>query len=83
MVELLIHPPSQKYKFPLVIPIVRKCYNYKVGGIGDMEMRQEYEKLCENGFLREEFKIVERKGLTCALDFPTVFKIEWIKIFLS
>ena len=31
----------------------------------------------------EEFKIVERKGLTCALEFPTIFKIEWIKIVLS
>ena len=48
-----------------------------------MEVRQAYEKLCENGVLKDEFKIVERKGLTCALDFPTIFKTEWIKIFLT
>ena len=33
--------------------------------------------------LKEEFNIVENKGLTHALDFPTTFKIEWIKIVLS
>ena len=33
--------------------------------------------------LKEENKIVERKGLTRALDFPNVFKTEWIKIVLS
>ena len=48
-----------------------------------MEIRKAYEKLCENDILKEEFKIFERKGLTCALDFPTMFKIEWIKIVLS
>ena len=32
--------------------------------------------------LKEEFKIVERKGLTCALEFRTIFKTEWIKIVL-
>ena len=26
---------------------------------------------------------MERKGLTHALEFPTIFKSEWIKIFLS
>ena len=62
---------------------VRKCYNCKVGGIGDMEIRHAYKKLCENGVLKEEFNIIERKGLTRALDFPTVFKTEWIRIVLS
>lgn len=33
--------------------------------------------------MKEEFKIFEKKGLTCALDFPNIFKIEWIKIILS
>ena len=32
--------------------------------------------------LKEEFKIIQRKGLTSALDFPTVFKTEWINIVL-
>ena len=66
----------------IMVQDVRKCYNYKIGGIGDMEIREAY-KLCENGVLKEEFKIVEKKGLTRALEFPTVFKIERIKIVLS
>lgn len=48
-----------------------------------MEIREAYDKLCENGILKEEFKIIERKGLTHAPDFPMMFKIEWIKIILS
>ena len=67
----------------IMIQDVRKCYNCKVGAIGDMEIRQAYKKLCENGVLKEEFKIVERKGLTHALDFPIVSKTKWIKIVLS
>ena len=54
-----------------------------MGSIGDMEIRETYEKLCENRVLKYEFKIVERKGLTRALDFPNVFKNAWIKIVLS
>lgn len=63
----------------VMVKDVRKCYNCKVGSIGDMEIRKAYDKLCENGVLKEEFQIVERKGLTCALDSPTIFKIEWIE----
>ena len=49
-----------------------------------MEIREAYDRLCKNGVIKEEeFKIVERKGLTHALDFPSIFKIEWIKIVLS
>lgn len=62
---------------------IRKCYNYKIGSIRDMEIRKAYDKLCENGVLREEFKIVEEKGLTRALYFLNVFKIEWIRIVLG
>ena len=62
---------------------VRRCYNYKIGAIGDMEIREYYDRLCENGVLKEEYKIVETKGLTRALEFPTVFKIEWIRLVLS
>ena len=42
-----------------------------------------YDKLFENRVLKEEFQIVERKGLTRILDFPTVFKMEWIRVVLS
>ena len=67
----------------VMVQDVRRCYNYKVGAIGDMEIREAYERLCENGVLKEEYKIVEMKGLTRALDFPTVFKTKWIRIVLS
>ena len=47
-----------------------------------MEIREAYDRLCENGVLKDEYKIVETKGLTCALDFPTIFKTKWIRISL-
>ena len=67
----------------VMIQDVCKCYNCKVGSIGDMELRDAYDKLCDNGILKKEYNIVEKKGLTWALDFPTTFKMEWIKIVLS
>ena len=60
----------------LMIQDVRCCYTCKVGSIGDMDIRETYGKLCENGVLKDELKIVKRKRLTCVLDFPNVFKIE-------
>ena len=48
-----------------------------------MDIMETYGKLYKNGALKDEFKIIESKGLTCALDFSNVFKIEWIKIVLS
>ena len=66
----------------VMIQDVRKWYNCKVGSIGDMELRDAYDKLCDNGVLKEEFSIFEKKGLMHALDFPIAFKIEWIKIIL-
>ena len=48
-----------------------------------MEIIKAYEKLCENRVLKEEFKIVEKKGLTSALEFPTIFKMKLIKMLLS
>ena len=62
---------------------VRKCYNCKIGAIGDLEIFQAYDKLCDNGILKDEFLVIEKKGLTNALVFPTVFKTEWIRIVLS
>ena len=66
-----------------MIQDVKNCYNCKIGSIGDMEIREEYGRLCENEVLKEEYNIFERKGLTHALDFLNVFKTEWIKIVLS
>lgn len=66
----------------VMVQDVRKCYNCKIGAIGDMEISQAYERLCVEGVLKEEYKIIERKGLTCALGFPTAFKNEWIRIAL-
>ena len=47
-----------------------------------MEIHQAYDKLCKNRVLKEEFNIVEKKGLTHALDFPMIYKTEWIRIVL-
>lgn len=60
-----------------------KCYNYKIGAIYDLEIFQAYDKLCDNGILKDEFLVVEKKGLTNVVVFPIVFKIEWIHIVLS
>ena len=48
-----------------------------------MEIREGYDRLCVNGVLKGEYKIVETKGLTHALEFPTIFKTEWIRLVLS
>lgn len=48
----------------IMVQDVRKCYKYKVGGIGDLEIRGAYKKPCVDGVLKEEFKIIENKGLT-------------------
>ena len=34
---------------------IRRCCNWNIGAIVDMEMREAYEKLCENGVLKEEY----------------------------
>ena len=54
-----------------------------MGSIGDMQIRDVYGKFYENDVLKEEFKVLERKGLACALDFPNMFKTKWINIVLS
>ena len=48
-----------------------------------METTETYGKLYENGALKDGLKIVKRKGLTHAVDFPNVFKTKWIEIVLS
>lgn len=59
------------------------CYMCKITEIGDYELWAAYEKLCENGVLKDENKIVTNKGLTHALEFTKFFKVEWIKIVPS
>ena len=66
--------PKVAYKNDLVGPLslipskvvmiqdVHKCYNCKVGSISHMELRDAYDKLCDNVVLKEEFSIVEKKG---------------------
>lgn len=66
-----------------MIQDIRCYYIGKNGEVGDMDIRDVYKKLCDNGVLREEYKIIEWKGLNYALDFPQVFKTKWIQIFLS
>ena len=67
----------------LMVQDVRKCYNYKIGSIGDMEIKDAYKKKIGNDVLKEGFKMIGKKGLIRALDFPNVFKTEWIRIVLS
>ena len=67
----------------VMVQDVCKCYNCKIGAIGDLEIFNAFDKLCENGKLKDEFSIVEKKGLTKALVFPSAFKTEWICIVLS
>lgn len=66
----------------LMIQDVTCFYIGKIREVRDMEMRDIYSKLCGNRVLREENKIVERKGLMHAIEFPQMFKNEWIKIVL-
>ena len=58
----------------IMVQDVRKCYNCKIERIGDMKIIGAYNRLCENGVLKEEYKIVEKKGLIQDLDFPNIFK---------
>ena len=62
---------------------VQKCYNCKLGAIGDLEIANAYEKLCVDRKLKDEFAIVEKKTLTKALAFQTILNNKWIRIVLS
>ena len=42
----------------VIVQDVRKCYNCKIGAIGDLEIANAYEKLCVDGKLKDEFVIV-------------------------
>ena len=78
MGELSSIPPKV-----IMIHDVRSCYMCKVKEVGDYEIREAYEKLCDEGTLKDQFKTIERKGLTQALEFLRNFRIEWIKVILS
>ena len=39
----------------VMIQDVRKCYNCKVGSIGDLELKEAYGRLCDNGKLKYEY----------------------------
>ena len=67
----------------VMVQDVRRCYNCKIGAIGDLKIANAYDNLCVDGKLKDEFVIVEKKTLTKALAFPTMFKTEWIRIVLS
>ena len=67
----------------VMVQDVYKCYNCKIGAIGDLEIANAYEKLCVDGKLKAKFAIVEKKTLTKALVFPAIFKTKWIRIILS
>ena len=62
---------------------MHRCYNYKIGAIGDLEIADTYENLCVDEKLKDKFFRVEKKTLTKALAFPTMFKTKWIRIVLS
>ena len=66
----------------IMIHDVKSCYMCKMGEVGDYEIHLAYKKLCD-GVLKDEFKIFEKEGLTCALYFIINFKIEWIRTILS
>ena len=67
----------------IMVQDVQRCYNCKIGAIGDLKIYNAYNKLCDDGILKDEFSIVEKKGLTRALIFSIVFKTEWIRIVLN
>lgn len=67
----------------LMVNDVCSCYMCKIGEIGDFEIRQAYEKLYDNGVLKDEYKIVKTKGLTDALDILNILKTKWIRVILS
>ena len=48
----------------IMVQDVRRCYNCKIGTIGDMEITEAFVKLCVDGVLKDEYKIAERKCLT-------------------
>ena len=67
----------------LIMNDTRSCYMCKIGEIGDYEIKEAYDKLCDNRVLKLEHRVVVDQGLVHALDFLQNFKVEWIKIVLG
>ena len=67
---------SQIHLNILMINDVRDFYMCKIGKVVNYEIREAYAKLCENGVLRDEFKITKMKKLTHSLSFMQNFKNE-------
>ena len=63
----------------VMVQDVRKCYNCKIGAIGDLEIYNAFDKLCDKGILKDEFSIVEKKGLTKALVESMMEHFGWSK----
>ena len=59
----------------LMMNNVRNCHMCNIREIGDLEIREAFGKLCENGVLKNEFKIIEKKGLTHALAFCKLVRL--------
>ena len=38
----------------MMVQDVRRCYYYKIGAIGDMDIREASNQLCENRVLKED-----------------------------
>ena len=45
----------------IMIQDVRKYYNYKIGGIGDMEIREAYKKNVKMVILRNNLKLLKER----------------------
>lgn len=80
--DLMDAPSSIPPKVIMVHDAI-SCYMCSFGEVRNYEIREAYDKLCNGGILKDEFKFFERKGLTHALEFCRNFKIEWVKFVLS
>ena len=45
----------------VMVQDVCKCYNCKIGAIGDLEIYNAFDKLCDKGILKNEFSIIDRR----------------------
>ena len=56
----------------VTIQDIKKCYNYKIGAIGDLDIFKTFDKLCDKCILKDEFLVVEKKFNQCP-SFPHCF----------
>lgn len=67
----------------LLIHDVRSFYHYSIQELGNFELDQAYNALCENEVLKLEQKHLEVKSLTHIIHMPRKFWIKWIRFVLS